>query len=114
MAQLTTGLIDNTPVAGVRPTASLAVRITNDDTVSSTLFIEGFYVTGTSKNLYVQELITIPAGNVVTRNYYAQLDAMEFQFTASSSAVQTSVWGKDTAGNLNAIHCLRSGELNTF
>jgi hypothetical protein len=52
MAELTTGVIENTPVAGVRPTTTLTVKITNDDTIDATVFIEGFYVTGTTKTLY--------------------------------------------------------------
>lgn len=42
MGQLTTGLIDNPAVSGVRPTTSLVVRITNDDTSAAALEIKGF------------------------------------------------------------------------
>ena len=79
MAELTTGLIENTPVAGVRPTSTFTVKITNDDTIAANIEILGFFVTGTTKTLYVQELLALAAGEVVTRNYFAQLDAFEFQ-----------------------------------
>ncbi len=114
MVQLTTGLINNPTVAGVRPTASLAVRLANDDTVTATVLIEGFYMSGAIKIMYVQEPLSIAAGNVATRSYYAQLDAVEFQFTTSSAAVEISVWGKDTTGNLVAAHRACPAELNTF
>ena len=35
MASLTTGLIDNPSVAGVRPTLTLTARIINDDAVTA-------------------------------------------------------------------------------
>jgi len=42
MDSLTTGLIDNPLVAGVRPSSTLTVRITNDDTVTDSIEIFGF------------------------------------------------------------------------
>ena len=57
MVSLTTGLIENTPVSGVRPTSTLTVKLTNDDTIASTVQIQGFYVTGTTKTLYVFNVI---------------------------------------------------------
>ncbi len=111
MAPLTTGLIENTPVSGVRPTLTLAVRISNDDTVTNSVMIHGFSVTGTTKTLYVLETISILAGGVATRNYYAQFDAFEFQFTASSAKVEISAWGIDSSGNLTTAHRILPEEL---
>ncbi|MDQ7092668.1 hypothetical protein REC12_03620 [Desulfosporosinus sp. PR] len=74
MASLTTGLIENTPVAGIRPSVTFTVKITNDDTVASTVQIEGFYVAGTTKILYVLELFVLDPGEVATRIYYAEFD----------------------------------------
>lgn len=111
MAQLTTGIIENTAVAGVRPSVSLTVLITNDDTASVTVLIKGFYVSGTTKTEYAEEFITIAVGNVITRNYYAQFDAFEFQFTTSSNRVEISAWAKDTAGHITAAQRAVSQEL---
>ena len=112
MAQLTTGLIENTAVSGVRPTTSLVVRISNDDTVTVTVLIQGFFASGTTKIKYVEEFISISTGNVVSRAYFAQFDAFEFQFTTSSNAVEISAWGKDASGNLTTAHRAVPAELN--
>ena len=37
MPNLTTGLIENTPVAGVRPTTTLTVKISNDSVSAETV-----------------------------------------------------------------------------
>lgn len=112
MALLTTGVIENTPVSGVRPTTQLAVRITNDDTVQTTVEILGFFVSGTTKTQYVDEILSIAPGGVVTRNYYAQFDGFEFQFNTSSNSVEISAWGKNAAGDLTAAHRAVPEEFN--
>ncbi|KJS03921.1 MAG: hypothetical protein VR68_00010 [Peptococcaceae bacterium BRH_c4a] len=104
MPNLTTSLIDNTSVAGVRPTSRLAVNITNDDIATVVIGIEGFYQSGTTKVKYVEELFTLNAGEVTLKNYFALFDAFEFQFFVSSEAVEISAWGKDATGNLVAAH----------
>ena len=43
MPYLTTGLFDNTPVAGVRPSSTLSLNISNDDTATVDVQIEGFF-----------------------------------------------------------------------
>ncbi len=112
MALLTTGLIENTPVGGVRPTSTFTVKITNDDTIAATVQIEGFFVTGTTKTLYVSELFVMAPGEVAERIYFAQFDEFEFQFITSSDAIEISAWGKDAAGNLVAAHRLVPAELD--
>lgn len=112
MVQLTTGLIENTAVSGVRPTTNLVVRISNDDITTNTVLIKGFFVSGTTKTEYAEELISISSGNVINRNYYAQFDAFEFQFTTSSNALNISVWGINAAGNLTTAHRVVPKELN--
>jgi len=114
MAFLTTGLIDNTAVSGVRPSSTLSVLISNNDTVSVTVQIEGFFQSGATKVFYVQELFALPAGNVAQRNYYADLEAFEFQFTVNSEAVNISAWGKDPSGNLTTAQRVVSQEVNPF
>lgn len=112
MALLTTGIIENPAVSGVRPTSNLAVRIANDDTVAATVLIQGYTVSGTTKTLYVEELLSLAAGTVVNRTYFAQFDGFEFQFNPSSSAVEISAWGKDSSGNLTAAHRVLPAELD--
>lgn len=112
MAELTTGLIENTPVAGIRPTSTFTVKVTNDDSVAANIEIFGFFVTGITKTLYVLELLILAPGEVVTRTYYAQFDEFEFQFITSSNAVEISAWGKNAAGDLTAAHRLVPAELD--
>lgn len=114
MPNLTTGLFENTPVAGVRPSSTLSVNISNDDTTTIDVLIEGFFQSGTTKVMYVQELFSLTAGSVALRNYFAQFDAFEFQFTVSSEAVEVTAWGKDAAGNLTTAHRVVAQEVNPF
>ncbi|GAB6152828.1 hypothetical protein JCM17380_15780 [Desulfosporosinus burensis] len=114
MPYLTTGLFDNTPVAGVRPSSTLSVNISNDDTSTVAIQIEGFFQSGTTKVKYVEELFTLTAGSVTKRNYFAQFDAFEFQFTVSSEAVEITAWGKDATGNLTTAHRAVAQEVNPF
>ncbi|MDQ7092669.1 hypothetical protein REC12_03625 [Desulfosporosinus sp. PR] len=112
MALLTTGLIDNTAVSGVRPSSTLTVLVSNDDSANETVLIEGFYQSGTTKIMYVQELFNLAPGEVAQRNYYAEFDAFEFQFTVSSQFVVISAWGKDAAGNLTTAHRIVAEEVD--
>lgn len=113
MDLLATGLIENTPVSGVRPTSTFTVKITNNDTIAAIIQTYGFFVTGATKTLYVLELFAVVAGEVVTKNYTAQFDAFEFQFMISSDALEISAWGKNASGNLVAAHRVLPAELNT-
>lgn len=114
MPNLTTGLFDNTAVAGVRPSSTLAVKIANDDVSTVAVQIEGFFQSGATKTKYVEEFFTLNAGQVALKNYFAQFDAFEFQFFVTSEAVQISAWGKDAAGNLTAAHRAVAREFNPF
>jgi len=114
MPNLTTGLLENTPVGGVRPSSTLSVNISNDDTTTVDVLIEGFFQSGTTKVIYVQELFTLTAGSVALRSYFAQFDAFEFQFTVSSEAVEVTAWGKDAAGDLTTAHRVVAQEVNPF
>lgn len=113
MATLTTGLIANTPVAGVRPSSTFEILISNNDTVTVFVEIKGFYLVGTTKTQYVDEIITIQAGSAITRNYFVEFDAFEFEFITSSDAVEISAWGKDSAGNLIAAHRVLPSEFRS-
>lgn len=112
MPDLTTGLFDNTPVAGIRPSSTLSINISNDDTVAAEVLIEGFFQSGTTKVMYVQELFILAPGNVAQRSYFAEFDAFEFQFTVSSEMVKVTAWGKDAAGNLTTAHRVVAQEVD--
>lgn len=114
MASLTTGIVENSPVAGVRPSVRLAVKITNDDSVGVSIQILGYYVSGTLKILYVSELFSMNPGEVANRSYFADFDAFEFQFVTSSPMVEISAWGKNAAGALVAAQRVLPAELNSL
>lgn len=107
MATLSTGPIDNSPVSGIRPTQFVTVKLVNRDPVNSaTVAILG-YVLSTTRTLYVNEENNIAPNGVLTRNYYADLDAFEFIFTTGAlgeEEVEISVWGKQATGQLVDTH----------
>lgn len=112
MPLFTTGLIDNPLVAGVRPSVTVDVLLTNDTLLPIDVLISGFFVSGTTKTPYVLELFTLAPGAVATRNYFSQFDIFEFEFNTSLTGMEISVWGKDVAGNINAEHRLVAEEIN--
>jgi hypothetical protein len=114
MPLLTTGLFENAAVSGVRPSSTLSIDISNNDTSTVTIQIEGFFQSGTTKVKYVEELFTLTAASVAKRNYSAQFNAFEFQFTVSSEAVEVTAWGKDATGNLTITHRVVTQEINSF
>lgn len=114
MPYLTTGLLDNTAVAGFRPSSTLSVKISNNDTSTVAIQIEGFFQSETTKVKYVEEFFTLAAGTVALKNYLVQFDAFEFRFFVSSEAVEVSAWGKDTNGNLTATQRIVAKEVTNF
>ncbi len=108
----TTGLIDNPAVAGIRPSTTIDVLLTNDSVVPNNIQINGFFVSGGIKTPYVTELLALAPGAVVTRNYFSQFDIFEFEFTIAVADMEISVWGKDALGNINAKQRLVPSELN--
>lgn len=113
MAILSTGPIENNAVSGVRPTQSVTVKIVKRNAgSSSTVSIQG-YVLGATRTLYVSEVLEVAPNQVLTRDYYANLDAFEFVFTtadAGDEAIGISVWGKNAAGQLVNAHRVVSHE----
>ena len=107
MAILSTGPIENNPVSGVRPTQQVTIRLVSRAAVDSlTVSVQG-YVLSTTRTLYVSEVISIAPNEVVTRNYFADLDAYEFVFETSIDGVEdvgVSVWGKQASGQLVEAH----------
>lgn len=104
MPYLTTGLLDNASVEGVRQISTLSVSISNDDTSTVAIQIEGFFLRGTTKVKYVEEFFTLAAGTVALKNYIVLFDTFEFLFFVSSQAVDVSVRNKDSTGNFNTAH----------
>ncbi|WP_193748439.1 hypothetical protein [Paenibacillus sp. PAMC 26794] len=104
MSFLSTGPIENNAVSGVRPTQTVTVKIDNrSDVTTSTIQIQGYYMSGGMRVLYVSEFFDVAPNQVVTNNYYANLDAFEFTFTTTATVndpVQVSVWGKSSTGAL--------------
>ncbi|WP_241680094.1 hypothetical protein [Metabacillus mangrovi] len=116
MAILSTGPIENSPAGGSRPTQTVTVKIDNSSgTDSSTILIQGYQLNGT-RTLYVSELLAIAPNQVITKNYFADVNAFEFVFTtgdAAASATEISVWGKNASGQLVAAHRLVFDELSS-
>lgn len=112
MPLLTTGLIENVAVSGVRPTTRAIVRMTNNTSLAGFVRIQGFYVNGTDKNPYVDETIPLLPGSAVSRDHYAQFDAFEFLFTTSNDGIAVSVWGKNADGSLVGAHRVLPAELS--
>lgn len=98
MSFLSTGPIENNAVSGVRPTQSVTVRIDNrSDATVSTVLIQGYYMSGGTRIQYVSQTFDIAPNQVITNNYFANLDAFEFTFTTTAQfndPVQISVWGR--------------------
>lgn len=115
MSFLSTGPIENNAVSGVRPTQSVTVRIDNrSEVTSSTVQIQGYYMSSGLRVLYVSESLDIAPNQVITNNYFANLDAFEFTFTTTATVndpLQVSVWGKSSTGSLVTAHRLVSSEL---
>ena len=114
MALLSTGPIENNPVSGVRPTQQITIKFDNRDSViSSTILVEGYVLNGT-RTLYAQDEFVLAPNQVITRNYFANLNAFEFIFNvedAAAEVTQISVWGKNSAGQLVTAHRLVSSEV---
>ena len=104
MPYLTTGLLDNTSVEDVRQSSTLTVNISNNDTSTVAIQVEGFFQSGTTNVKYVEEFFTLTAGAVALKNYFIPFNAFEFVFFFSSQAVEVSVWSKDAVGNLLPAH----------
>ena len=111
MALLTTGLIKNTEVLGVRPSSTLSVKISNADPTSAAIRINGFYWNGSTKAEYVLDILTLAPGEVADRDYFAQFDAYEFGFITSSDVVEISAWGKNAYGDKTVVHSMLPAEL---
>ncbi|MEK4144358.1 exosporium glycoprotein BclB-related protein [Paenibacillus sp. FSL L8-0333] len=114
MSQLSTGPIENNLVGGVRPTQLITLKIVNQsDDTPSTVQVEGYYMNGT-RTLYVSELVNVAPNQVITNDYYANFDSLEFLFTTPTmidDPIQISVWGKSSTGQLVTAHRLVYSEL---
>ena len=115
MSFLSTGPIENNAVNGVRPTQLVTISIDNrSDITASSVLIQGYYMDGGMRTLYVSESINIAPNEVMNNDYFANFDAFEFTFTTTATVndpIQVSVWGKSSTGSLVAAHRLVSSEL---
>ncbi|GAB1157588.1 hypothetical protein YWY31_36130 [Paenibacillus illinoisensis] len=115
MSFLSTGPIENNAVNGVRPTQTVTIRIDNrSDVTASSVQIQGYYMNGGLRVLYVSESFDIAPNQVVTNSYFANFDSFEFTFTTTTTVndpIQVSVWGKSSTGSLVTAHRLVSSEL---
>ncbi|MEI2400463.1 YVTN family beta-propeller repeat-containing protein, partial [Paenibacillus phytohabitans] len=115
MSFLSTGPIENNMVGGVRPTTQVTVRIDNrSDITASTVSVQGYYLSGGVRNLYVSEAIDVAPNQSITTTYFADLDGLEFTFLTPATVndpVQISLWGKSSTGALVTAHRLVSAEL---
>lgn len=111
MAVLTTGLIENAQVTGIRPSSILTVRFRSKDLISAAIQIRGFYLKGTAKIEYVLDSVILAPGSVVDTNHYAEFDAFEFRFITNSDAVEISAWGKNAVGNMTVVYPLKPEEI---
>ncbi|MFC7373101.1 hypothetical protein ACFQPF_15785 [Fictibacillus iocasae] len=110
MPVYTTGAISNTPVNGVRPTSSVTVKLVNN-TNYETVNIQGYYLNGLRQQ-YVEEVFTIGPGEVITKQYFADVDTFEFIFNIPDpNSVEISVFGKDQQGALVDAHRLVASEI---
>lgn len=111
MAFLTTGLIENPKVCGVRSSSTFTVRISNVDPASMTIRVNGLYWDGISKQEYVLDLLTLAPGEESNYDYYALFDAFEFRFITNTDSVKISAWGKDAAGDRTVVYNMLPLEL---
>lgn len=114
MLYVTTGILENAAVEGIKPTTTVTLRITNDGLIDDSLQIIGFYIEGATKVQYVSEIITLAPGGVQNKSYYANFEAFEFQFMTVNNSLQISVWGKAANGNQNPAHRVLPSELNAI
>ncbi|TYS62172.1 collagen-like protein [Bacillus infantis] len=114
MRILSTGPIENNLVNSIRATQKLTIRFVNRNTVNpATVVVQGYRLDG-ARSIYVLELFSLSPNQVITKDYYANLNAFEFIFTANGPReedTEISVWGKNNAGELIDIHRLVSSEL---
>ncbi|HBV88703.1 MAG TPA: hypothetical protein DEF42_19190 [Desulfosporosinus sp.] len=108
MPYLTTGLLHSPSYEADKESCMLSVNISNDDTSTVAVQIEGFFQSGTAKMKYVEEFFTLTAGTVVLKNYFVPFSAFEFVFFVSSQAVEVSVWSKDANGNLTSAQLVEA------
>ncbi|WP_426334595.1 hypothetical protein ACN9MH_12310 [Paenibacillus silvae] len=116
MAVLSTGPIENHIVAGsgVRPTQRITVTMVNQNlTDVYHIWVQGYHLSDV-RTLYVEELFIVLPNQVITKDFDANFDAVEFNFSLGDAAVadaKISVWGRDQNGDLVTAHRLVSSEL---
>lgn len=116
MALFSTGPMDNGPIMGIRQTQIVTVKVVNRDSLNPyNLVIQGFYLNG-SRTMYVNEMVSLAPNQVLTRDYFADFNAFEFEFATSEEVeaqIGISVWGKQASGELVDSHRVVAWEKHT-
>lgn len=84
LALLSTGPIENNPILDIRPTKTVTVKIVNRSDIDTSVAIQGF-ILGASRSTYMNEVLDIEPIGVLTKIYFADVDAFDFIFTASEA-----------------------------
>lgn len=82
MAVLSTGPIENSIVAesGLRSTQRITVRMVNHNlTDVYHIWVQGYHLSDV-RTLYVEELFSVLPNQMITKDYDANFDAVEFNF----------------------------------
>jgi hypothetical protein len=106
MTLRTTGLIENSPVSGIRPNQQMSVQIMNRNASHfSSVLIQGFH--GTERKPYILKTIEIPPQQSKCLNFYAEFDMLFFEFNVLNEMeenVEITLWGKNSDGLLTMQH----------
>ncbi|WP_088228064.1 hypothetical protein [Desulfosporosinus sp. FKB] len=114
MPYFTTGLVNNFWTGPRKKTVSLIVEISNEDTSTVAVQIDGFFYKGQQRFKYVDEFFAISAGAVDQRNFNSIYDAFEFQVFVSSEDTHVSIRGKEANGKVTPVLPMISSELHSI
>ncbi|RIW35619.1 hypothetical protein D3H55_06970 [Bacillus salacetis] len=108
MKRLTTGMIDNSPVNGARPSQQLTLQLVNRNAgSSSSVLIQGSHGTGMDRKTYILQTVDIPPKQAKTIDYYADFDKLLIEVKMNDEAgedIDISLWGRNTEGLLTMNH----------
>ncbi|XXM70739.1 hypothetical protein ACQ0QQ_13560 [Lysinibacillus sphaericus] len=114
MTIFSTGPITNRSGNNNRPSRQVTIHLVNKDAGNTaSVLIQGYYLNG-SRTLYVLERVFLSPNEVVSKDYFADFNAFQFDFTPNGTFpdnIEISIWGKNEAGQLVTTHRLVSDEL---
>ncbi|AFM39678.1 hypothetical protein Desaci_0616 [Desulfosporosinus acidiphilus SJ4] len=112
MPYFTTGLINNSWNGVGKKTVSLNVEISNEDTSTVAVQIDGYFYKGQQKFKYVDEFFVISSGTVDQRNFNSIYDDFEFQVFVSSYDTHVSIRRVEANGKATPVLPMISSELH--